>query len=227
MKESYFRYKISDFNLGAIVVLLLSVCLVSIAFYLTSVFLVFNEGRLGYQMFDPVLMILPEIDLSRIIFVTTYSAIFLGLLLSINSLGTLLATLQSIFILLVMRMICMSMVPLEPPIDIIPLQDDFLSNTFYDGQVLLKDLFFSGHTASIALLAFIIQDKMWSRLILILSVVVGSMLILQHVHYTLDVLCAFIFAYWASQLGYYSSEKSLILGRFFTIQLIRRRYLRL
>lgn len=120
----------------------------------------------------------------------------------------------------------MSLVPLEPPVDIIPLQDDFLSGTFYDGRVLLKDLFFSGHTASIAVLAFLIQDKKWSRMILTMSIIVGSMLIMQHVHYTIDVVCAYMFAYLACTIGIYTGERTLLLGRYISIQFAKRSYYR-
>jgi membrane-associated phospholipid phosphatase len=226
MKGKYFNYKSTDFNLSSLFVLVGSLFLVLIAFVMTSRFLIFNESRLGFQLFDPVLMILPEFDLSRVIFITTYSSIALGLLFSFNSLQSAIAGLQAMFILLILRIICMSLVPLEPPIDIIPLQDDFLSGTFYDGRVLLKDLFFSGHTASIALLAFLIQDKGWSRIILMMSMIVGTMLIMQHVHYTLDVICAYMFAYLACSIGVFTAERSLLLGRYASIHLSRKSYYR-
>jgi membrane-associated phospholipid phosphatase len=226
MKGKYFNYKSTDFNISSLLVLVGSLFLVLMAFVMTSRFLIFNESRLGYQLFDPVLMFLPEFDLSRVIFIATYSSIALGLLFSFNSLQGAIAGLQAMFILLILRIICMSLVPLEPPIDIIPLQDDFLSGTFYDGRVLLKDLFFSGHTASIALLAFLIQDKGWSRIILMMSMIVGTMLIMQHVHYTLDVICAYMFAYLACSLGVFTAERSLLLGRYASIQLLRKSYYR-
>jgi len=221
MHNKYYKYKSSDFNLSNTIVLFLSLILVFFGFQLTTMFLSFNESRMGYLMFDPVLELLPSVELSGPLFMITYMSIVMGLILSFTSVRDTIIAIQAICCLLILRIICMSLVPLEPPVGIIPLQDDFLSHTFYDNQVLLKDLFFSGHTASIALLAYLIQHKTWSKVYFILSVIVGSMLILQHVHYTLDVVCAYMFSYLAYRLGIYLGDQSLVMGRFTIFRLVK------
>lgn len=214
MHKKYYKYKSSDFSLSNMIVLFLSAVLVFFGFQLTTAFLSFNESRMGYLMFDPVLELLPSVELSGPLFMMTYMSIVFGLILSFTSLRDTIIAIQAICCLLILRIICMSLVPLEPPVGIIPLKDDFLSHTFYDNQVLLKDLFFSGHTASIALLAYLIQDKTMSKVFFMISIVVGCMLILQHVHYTLDVVCAYMFSYLAYRLGIYSGDQSLVISRF-------------
>ena len=58
-----------------------------------------------------------------------------------------------------------------------------------------KDLFFSGHTSTVVLLFLCLPGKVDKGLALISIVVVGSLLLVQHVHYTLDVLGAIFFTW--------------------------------
>ena len=203
-------------------VVVISLPLVVWAFYITTVFLKYNESRSGFQIFDPLLMIQDPIDLSRPIFLTTYVSICLGVFGSFNNLRNSIVGLHSIFYLLIFRIIAMSLVPFEPPMNIIPLQDDFLSNTFYSGQVLLKDLFFSGHTASIAVLAFLTQNKIIRYILFVASFGVGTMLIAQHVHYSIDVVCAYMFAYIAYQVGIFSADRLVIFSRYYSLKIFHR-----
>ena len=227
MKDRYYKFKRADFTLSSVGVLILSLILMIWCFHITTVFLSFNESRLGYHMFDPILSIVPAIDLSVPLFYITYLSIFFGLILCFTSVRDIIIAVQAMTVLLILRMICMSMVPLEPPIGILPLHDDFLSRTFYDNKILLKDLFFSGHTASIAILAYLIQHKLWSRTFFIISFIVGTMLIVQHVHYTLDVVCAYMFSFIAYRLGIYLSDQSLLVSRFAVLRLVRNGIIRL
>jgi len=100
-------------------------------------------------------------------------------------------------------MFTMFVFPLEPPLEIIPLRDPFLECTFYGDQVLLKDLFFSGHTSNLLLLALIIPYRKLRIVMGVCTVLVGVMLILQHVHYTIDVIAAPFFV----MIAYYGADK--------------------
>ncbi|HMP32034.1 MAG TPA: phosphatase PAP2-related protein, partial [Saprospiraceae bacterium] len=53
-----------------------------------------------------------------------------------------------------------------------------------------KDLFFSGHVSALCLLYYLVQNKKLKYYIFIAAVVVGTLLIWQRVHYTIDVLFA-------------------------------------
>lgn len=92
------------------------------------------------------------------------------------------------------RMLSISLIPLNPPIGLIPLIDP-LSNAFYGKTYITKDLFYSGHTSTIFLM-FLCFRRWWDRLLaLIGSLLVGGLLLVQHVHYTVDVLGAFALTY--------------------------------
>jgi hypothetical protein len=107
-----------------------------------------------------------------------------------------------------LRMITMYFLPLEPPKDIIPLKDLFLQCTFYENGTLVKDLFFSGHTASLFLLYLLNKDRtVSSKLLLMSSIFLGILLLVQHVHYTIDVIAAFPFAYLTYLIGAYFTKK--------------------
>jgi membrane-associated phospholipid phosphatase len=93
-----------------------------------------------------------------------------------------------------------TLVPLDPPAGLIPLVDP-LSNFFYGDKFVTKDLFFSGHTSSVFLLCLTIPGRTDKKLALIATFIVGFLLLVQHVHYTLDILGGFLFAWIAYKLA--------------------------
>ena len=87
----------------------------------------------------------------------------------------------------IFRVLTILLVPLDPPGGLITLVDP-LSNFFYGAKFVTKDLFFSGHTSTVFLLFLTIPGKTDKKLALIATFIVGLLLLVQHVHYTLDVL---------------------------------------
>ena len=88
----------------------------------------------------------------------------------------------------------MYVTPLEAPDNMLSLNDP-LVQFFGTGNILTKDLFFSGHTATLFLF-FLIADKKYLKVIfLIFTSIVALAVLLQHVHYTVDVVAAPVFAY--------------------------------
>ncbi len=59
-----------------------------------------------------------------------------------------------------------------------------------------KDLFFSGHTGLPFLLALIFWDNMYLRILFTLSsILFGTVVLMGHLHYSIDVLSAFFITY--------------------------------
>jgi len=184
----------------AIWVLLLILVLFTLK--LISVFLVFNENRAGgYLLDDWVLNLLEPANVSTPLFAITWICIFCCLPVALRTPKRAMVVFISILIIGLLRSICLYLVPLMPPEGIIPLRDTFLEGSFYENKVLVKDLFFSGHTANLALLTFLVDVK-WLRVILgICTGIVGYLLLKQHVHYTIDVLAAPFAAYFSYYLA--------------------------
>jgi len=154
------------------------------------------EARPGVVLPDPVLALLPPRDLTWL----TFGLIYLGLLFGVARLSTaprrLVVTLQAYVAMVLLRILAMWVTPLEAPPGMIPLHDP-LVRLFGPGTLLTKDLFFSGHTSTLFLLALAVPGRRSRAFFLFCTAAVAVCVLVQHVHYTVDVLVAPLFA-WAS-----------------------------
>ncbi|MFN8260764.1 MAG: phosphatase PAP2-related protein [Chitinophagales bacterium] len=160
------------------------------------------ENRKGTQIMDPFLAKLPVVDASNVIFILTYSALAVFILSNIVNPLRFIKGLQAYSLLLIMRTITIYLVPLEPPIGMIVLKDT-VSNFFMnstDGGYIVKDLFFSGHVSAVMLFFFIAENKFIKTKLLILAFLIGTLILLQHVHYVMDVVAAPFFSYLAIKI---------------------------
>lgn len=157
--------------------------------------LAYIENRQGHTFYDPILNFIKPRDVSDFIFFVTYTAALIGLFYAISSPYKCLHLIQMYGALTMLRVLTLFFVPLEPPVSIIPLRDEFLTNTFYAGSQNLKDLFFSGHAATLFLFFFFASNRVLKIIFLIAAVAVSVGVVLQHVHYSYDVIAAPIFAY--------------------------------
>ncbi|MFN8267620.1 MAG: phosphatase PAP2-related protein [Chitinophagales bacterium] len=157
------------------------------------------ENRKGTQIFDPILAQLPSIDSSALIFTLTYTALTIFILSNLPNPIRFIKGLQAYTLLLTLRTITIFLVPLEPPIGMIVLKDT-VSNFFMNsggGGYIVKDLFFSGHVSAIMLFFFVAESKTLKIVLAILAVAIGCLILLQHVHYVMDVVAAPFFSFLA------------------------------
>jgi membrane-associated phospholipid phosphatase len=101
---------------------------------------------------------------------------------------------QAYGLMLIFRTIAMYLTPFEAPEKILLLNDPFVQ-FFAKGDILTKDLFFSGHTGTLFLVFLLAENKTLKTIFLILTILVGSAVLLQHVHYSVDVFVAPFVAY--------------------------------
>lgn len=157
------------------------------------------ETRDGIQLMDPALFLLPTYNLSEIIFTLTYTALGTFLIATIKYPKTFIIGLQGYCLLIIMRTLSIYLVPLNPPAGMILLKDPvsilFLSTP--DGGYIVKDLFFSGHVSTVILFFFVSNNKKIKQLLLGLACILSLLLLVQHVHYTIDIIAAPFFAFLA------------------------------
>lgn len=178
-------------------ILLFTVFSLAIVLFAFLHFLTYNENRSGFVFDDPVLKILTPQDLSGITFLLTYSFALTGIIISLKEPEIFIGLLQAYLILTLLRILSLYLIPLDPPPGIIFLNDKLLQFSFYSGRDNLKDLFFSGHAATIFLFVFIFNDKKLKWMFSIVAILIGFLLMKQHVHYSIDILFAPVFAWFA------------------------------
>lgn len=168
--------------------------LIGIAIFIPS-FFSYIQSVNGHRINDMVLNILPVRDMSLYIFLLIYPVI----LLSVINLSTqpflLLKCLQAYCLLVLIRVLTMYLVPLDPESSIINLEDPFVGRLFYNGSVITKDLFFSGHVSTMFLLFLTIPFCPLKTIFITATLLVAVFILMQHVHYTVDVIAAPLFSW--------------------------------
>lgn len=174
-----------------------------------SYVLLWNEARSGFPINDIVLDNIGPYENHLLIFILTYGLLLLGLSFSLRTKEGWIATNFSVVVFLLFRTITLAILPLNPPEHIIPLEDLFLTSTFYSNKVYVRDLFFSGHTCAVFLLYFLIDKPIIKKVLLFGGTLLGTLLILQHVHYTIDVIVAPLIAFMVFKCGEFLQKKSM------------------
>ena len=181
-------------------------------------FLVFNETRpYSLKIVDPLFNFFGAIDLNIIAFPVIYVALVTFIIYNSYRPRTLMFAFYCYAIMVWVRMFAMYVTPLDVPEGAIDLRDPivFLVGT---GQAVQKDLFFSGHTASLTLLAIIVFnakkisgtdysfkiDNFMKIFFFFCLIIVAVSILLQKAHYTIDVFAAPFFAF-----GVYSVVKKI------------------
>lgn len=166
-----------------------------------SRFLEFVEHRSGVVLADPVLALFSPADVTWLTFGLIYVALILAVGVLAKEPGLLLRGIQSYAIMVLIRTLLMFLVPLDPPPTMIPLHDPLVELAVGKGAVLTRDLFFSGHTSTMFLFSLLAPTRTLKKVFIICTVLVGACVLLQHVHYTIDVIVAPVFAYIAVRIN--------------------------
>lgn len=152
------------------------------------------ERRHGIVLNDPVLGVLTPHNISVPLFIIIWALSLLSIVRAAQHPRMFLTFLWAFIPLSLFRMLTISLVPLDPPAGLIGLADP-LSNFFYGPKFITRDLFFSGHTSTVFLLYLCLPGKADKKLALAATLSVAILLLVQHVHYTLDVLGGFLFGW--------------------------------
>jgi hypothetical protein len=166
----------------------------------------FLESRNGPVINDWILNLIPATDVSWFTFFFLYMGLLIGVACNFFRPFHLLIAMQTYVLVTAMRIVTLYFFSLNPPAGYIELKDTVMSLFFTnDGRICSKDLFFSGHVSTILSVYFSVQQRAWKNGILLFAIMVGLLVLVQHVHYTIDVLVAPIATY-----GCYRVSKAIL-----------------
>jgi hypothetical protein len=189
------------------------IALVFLAIF-TYYFFDYIENRSGgVVMNDLILRLIPARDVSIPIVFFEVTVIILFIVRSTTDPAMLITFLLAYILILISRNITIGITELRPPTGLIELKDP-IAALIYKSKSINRDLFYSGHTSLLFLFYLCANKKADKYYILIAAISVGILLLIQHVHYTIDIVCAPFFAYgcyWLSKkIPQYSQGITLV-----------------
>ncbi|TGE21415.1 hypothetical protein E5K00_14090 [Hymenobacter aquaticus] len=158
-------------------------------------FFAFIQARPGVRLPDPLLAVLPAHDVSWLTFGVIYVSVAVAVVYLLPRPLRLLRALWAYGLLHLLRLLTLWLLPLEPPTGLVLLHDPLVDQLFYASATpITKDLFFSGHTATVVLLALAVGPRLLRRGLLLAAALIGLLVLVQHAHYSYDVAAAPLFA---------------------------------
>jgi hypothetical protein len=181
--------------------LVLIAILVYFPFFFESI-----ENRNGRVLPDILLRWLHPRNVSLGVFLLIWACFVLLIVRLIPDPALVLRVLWGYNVLTIGRMTGIGLISLNPPPGLIPLADP-LTNMFYGAHYITHDLFFSGHTASVCLIYFCLKRKGDRWFTGLATIAIGLLLLIQHVHYSIDVLAAPFFTYLAYRAAMWITKR--------------------
>jgi membrane-associated phospholipid phosphatase len=180
----------------------LVVFLIGLALFLSSLQLTIQyvplfETRDGFVPYDPFMTYLPSIDVSPYIFFLLYGTIIFGGFYFVPDPKLLATFAYSFAFMYFIRALCITVVPLNEPDLLIPLSDPFIEKLGIYQTFVKRDLFFSGHFASVFIPYLLLRKTRFHWVFLTSSIVIGILVMIQHIHYSYDVIGGVVFTYLA------------------------------
>ncbi|RYD88601.1 MAG: hypothetical protein EOP54_26990 [Sphingobacteriales bacterium] len=152
------------------------------------------QNRQGALLNDWVLDQLPAHDVSPYIFALIWG---MGLLILIRAMYNPVIYINYVWSLIfinLVRMLTILFISLDPPRGLIHLVDP-LTSIFYGNTIITRDLFFSGHTSTMILIFLCLEKRNDKIAAFISAAIVMVLLLVQHIHYTIDVVVAPVAVY--------------------------------
>lgn len=148
------------------------------------------ESRSGTQLGDFLLDNIPAYNVSWGVFFVLYSAIVIGMYTHRAHPKTVLIILQTYILVTFVRMVTITLLPLEPPVGYLPLREPVVQFFTNGGKIISKDLFFSGHVSTVLSVYLGTHLPKTKSVLFVCVVAMCVLLLVQHVHYTVDVIAA-------------------------------------
>lgn len=158
--------------------------------------------RYGTQLNDWLLNLLRPHDWSLPIFALNYACVLLTMVTNYDDPLTISSGLATWTGVTWLRMLTLYLFALEPPPGIIVLNDPFLSAIVYPRDF-TKDLFFSGHISTMMAMTLIEPSRKLRWIKIAATILAAVFILIQHVHYSIDVIFAPLFTYLIYRLVIY------------------------
>ncbi|MEX8546629.1 MAG: phosphatase PAP2-related protein [Mucilaginibacter sp.] len=184
------EWKLTAFRKRLFAVLVIIFIVVSVNPY----FFNYIQQRNGIVLNDWLLEFIPQHDVSIPIFCILWSVILLAVCRAVQNPRFLIVAGWTVLLLFVSRIISITLVPLNLPKGLIYLHDP-VTAMFYGNQLITKDLFYSGHTATMFLIFLCLENRYDKAYALFATVAIATLLLVQHAHYTIDIVAAPFFTY--------------------------------
>lgn len=150
--------------------------------------------REGIQWNDPILNAIPALNVSYPIFGIIYLSVIYLLYRLLQDPKRFVWFAWAFNLETGFRFLTIYLVALNPPAGLVDLHDPLAEMFIYgENMAITKDLFFSGHTATMVFVCFFLPTAKERRIAVVISFLLASLLLLQHVHYSLDIVAAPLF----------------------------------
>lgn len=169
--------------------LLIGSFIVAIILSSLPIFFSYIQKRQGIVLNDWVLAHLPAYDVSLVIFTIIWGMATLIFIRALYNPVIYINYVWTLIFINIARMLTITFIALDPPNGLIHLTDP-LTGVFYGHNVITRDLFFSGHTSTLVLIFLCLEKRTDKTLGFISIIVVMVLLLVQHIHYTIDVIAA-------------------------------------
>jgi hypothetical protein len=186
--------------------MIIGTVIIAAIIYSLPFFFAHIQKREGVVLNDWLLAHIPPHDVSAYIFGLIGAMALLILTRAIKNPSIYITWCWTMIFVYIVRFVTLSLFALDPPSGMVPLIDPI--NSFFSGNtVITKDLFFSGHTATMVMIYLCLEKRTDKIIALIAAFVVACLLLVQHIHYTIDVLAAPIVVYPCYRLTRYLLNK--------------------
>jgi hypothetical protein len=174
--------------------MIIGTVIVAVLIFSLPLFFSFIQKRKGVVLNDWLLARIPAYNVSVLIFGLIVAMALLILIRAVKDPSIYITYCWTLIFVYLVRFVTLSLVALDPPAGLVPLIDP-ISSYFSGNTVITKDLFFSGHTATMVQIFLCLNKRTDKIIALIAAVAVACLLLIQHIHYTIDVLAAPIVVY--------------------------------
>jgi hypothetical protein len=157
-------------------------------------FLAWNESREGIYFDDPFFKFYKAKDYSWSIMLPLYGAILFFVFYFRNQPIKLTRLVLAYALAIAFRMITLYLFPFYADDDAVKLFDPILNNFVYPNNYVARDLFYSGHAALLLLMMWTMPKGNLRWIYLVITLLVSLFLVLQKVHFSIDILAAPFFS---------------------------------